>query len=672
MKEKSQLIESILESSRELIAAEHMRLFEDETECDNSLKQIRNTLEQSVRSLAKYTCKKYPPNLENRDIENVEPHIEYVYAESLDVIIEYIFKEDFQHNKDIDLSPNDFKRIRFITRSLIAFSTENTISAPMVMQSSEELIERKSRSLMTAVSKMYKIYNGIMTSSLLHSRYELTALDTIGNLLFLHARIDCGEAEVIEDEFIQEMKQYPYVDIPFDDYKKAAEYKPVLKVVVEEVNHIPVIRWVFKYKDKVFDHQRVYIKNREAYVYRRSTTGKWRRFYGDRKHHVMHSEDPVFEMIIRDVSDPYLKPCLNAIKEYECTNGKGVTILLSYIEDEKIEQFVKMGLIKDIAWFCQSYPRKPLIRHIETAVHSEENESSVYKFLGINKYQLKSIKNHTNQNLFKFVGIMRQIVHGSEALEIANLDNRTSDEIVRITENILSQSQQNVYIISVYIVAADYIRRICNNNEDDGNNFHWHNRYLAYLSKLNQLDEISEYQSYIMYKDFLKMVCFAGLLPHMTIFPKTKQDLEKWHDEINQVYTEMLERSRNKWFETRESDFEKSVKKYKKLEFTKKGEYSVIIPTKPIDLIKEGGALKHCVGSYIENVLDGKTKIVFVRKAEDLDKPFFTIEVDNNNVIQQAHGFCNSNVNTVNGLMDFIENWAKEKNLIISNINKIR
>ena len=82
--------------------------------------------------------------------------------------------------------------------------------------------------------------------------------------------------------------------------------------------------------------------------------------------------------------------------------------------------------------------------------------------------------------------------------------------------------------------------------------------------------------------------------------------------------------------------------------------------------------LKHCVGSYIENVLDGETRIVFIRKAEDLDKPFFTVEVDNNNVIQQAHGFCNSNVNTVNGLMDFIDSWAKEKNLVIGRINQMR
>lgn len=52
-------------------------------------------------------------------------------------------------------------------------------------------------------------------------------------------------------------------------------------------------------------------------------------------------------------------------------------------------------------------------------------------------------------------------------------------------------------------------------------------------------------------------------------------------------------------------------------------------------------ALHHCVGSYTERVADGKCVILFLRKCSDESKPFYTIEVHGQEVVQvRGMGNC--------------------------------
>lgn len=58
------------------------------------------------------------------------------------------------------------------------------------------------------------------------------------------------------------------------------------------------------------------------------------------------------------------------------------------------------------------------------------------------------------------------------------------------------------------------------------------------------------------------------------------------------------------------------------------------------ELIQEGNALSHCVGRYAKDYASGKTNILVIRKAEALDKPFYTMEVRGNKIMQ-TQGFKN-------------------------------
>ena len=46
------------------------------------------------------------------------------------------------------------------------------------------------------------------------------------------------------------------------------------------------------------------------------------------------------------------------------------------------------------------------------------------------------------------------------------------------------------------------------------------------------------------------------------------------------------------------------------------------------ELVEEGDALKHCVGTYAKDHANGKTAIFFVRRAKEPKKSYYTLELD--------------------------------------------
>lgn len=57
------------------------------------------------------------------------------------------------------------------------------------------------------------------------------------------------------------------------------------------------------------------------------------------------------------------------------------------------------------------------------------------------------------------------------------------------------------------------------------------------------------------------------------------------------------------------------------------GEFIIKIPQSGKDLIDEGKNMHHCVGGYIDSIVNGSTYICFVRKKENPDKGYITCQV---------------------------------------------
>ena len=62
-----------------------------------------------------------------------------------------------------------------------------------------------------------------------------------------------------------------------------------------------------------------------------------------------------------------------------------------------------------------------------------------------------------------------------------------------------------------------------------------------------------------------------------------------------------------------------------------------------------------------QSVSNGKEYILFLRKKENQDIPFFTINITPDKEIRQIHGKCNCNVPEI--LMPFINSWIKKFDL---------
>ena len=92
--------------------------------------------------------------------------------------------------------------------------------------------------------------------------------------------------------------------------------------------------------------------------------------------------------------------------------------------------------------------------------------------------------------------------------------------------------------------------------------------------------------------------------------------------------------------EVKFNEFKRALKRVKDLEYTD-GVLSIVAPEAPRDLKAEGQVLNHCVGGFVQPIIDGSTNVVFLRKNKMLGVPFYTIEILNDGTIRQIHCYRN-------------------------------
>lgn len=95
-----------------------------------------------------------------------------------------------------------------------------------------------------------------------------------------------------------------------------------------------------------------------------------------------------------------------------------------------------------------------------------------------------------------------------------------------------------------------------------------------------------------------------------------------------------------KTYELRKTEFDNkrmamNYAKYARAWEFEYGNYVVSIPTCGQDIVTEGERMHHCVGSYVNNVVENKTYICFVRHKDTPDTPYITCQVHTNGEIGQ-------------------------------------
>lgn len=83
--------------------------------------------------------------------------------------------------------------------------------------------------------------------------------------------------------------------------------------------------------------------------------------------------------------------------------------------------------------------------------------------------------------------------------------------------------------------------------------------------------------------------------------------------------------------------------------------FFIRIPATGEEIREEGKKQHHCVGGYVDRVLRNICYIVFIRKKEEPDKPFYTVELSTDLKIRQCRGF--RNCSKTPEVEDFVQKW---------------
>ena len=163
------------------------------------------------------------------------------------------------------------------------------------------------------------------------------------------------------------------------------------------------------------------------------------------------------------------------------------------------------------------------------------------------------------------------------------------------------------------------------------------------------------------WRDYLSMADKLGINTHDEIVYRVKL-LRQRHDEL----VEQLRK--------RERDMEAAAtaRKYRKIagicrlikpkyEYT--GEvYSIVVPSGVRDIMREGDALSHCVGKsdrYWERIEQQEAYILFLRKTAEIDKPYYTLEVEPNGTIRQKRTYFDRQNEDLKDAEKFLKEWQK-------------
>ena len=114
--------------------------------------------------------------------------------------------------------------------------------------------------------------------------------------------------------------------------------------------------------------------------------------------------------------------------------------------------------------------------------------------------------------------------------------------------------------------------------------------------------------------------------------------LEKAPQKVNNFMREYCETK--KTYELRKTEFDNkkmalNYSKHSKAWEFEYGDYRVVIPTTAQDIVTEGQRMHHCVGSYVNRVLENDCYICFVRHKDTPDDCYITCQVYTNGNIGQ-------------------------------------
>lgn len=357
-----------------------------------------------------------------------------------------------------------------------------------------------------------------------------------------------------------------------------------------------------------------------------------------------------------------------------------------------IEQFYKAGY-KYIANYLMSVSAKSDVEHL-FGYKKYSKSASIYELSGMNKYQLKLVdkmfeekKKNPNSPTYIYGGltytprcVIETVRFVAGVKNLSSITDKDSDfyfSMAKRMNNVHSDYHDFLHFVEANNSVYTYYRikngwRCMNKerrikpltpeqNEKDRKN----------LLKLIRLQEKTDKKGldedvFKIFSDTLnlfKQISNANR-PDIDLYAcKDVNELHRYHNMLIEINITDKE-ARDKEEQERLNKLAAKLYDQRKEKFEYADDnFSIVVPKEMNKITKEGVYLHHCVGGYISRVAEGRTNILFLRKNEEIDIPFFTIEVNNHNEVIQIHGLYNRWLGNEPDAVKFVIDWIHEKGI---------
>lgn len=194
----------------------------------------------------------------------------------------------------------------------------------------------------------------------------------------------------------------------------------------------------------------------------------------------------------------------------------------------------------------------------------------------------------------------------------------------------------------------------------------------------HQCPGVTVHQVATQWADYIDMAGRLGKLKEISPFPK---DLYAEHDRLLMIFKErenyakiadkkkMLEKIKQdsekeavgirKRFPRVEKIYQKIEKKY----VYKSGEYEIRVPQSIAEIIEEGKVLEHCIARvdrYYDRITRQESYLMFLRRTENPEMPFYTLEVEPGGTIRQKRTIGDRQGPDLDKALPFLAEWQQE------------
>lgn len=402
-----------------------------------------------------------------------------------------------------------------------------------------------------------------------------------------------------------------------------------------------VFRCFTESSDGIFEDKRVYIADKGKYaVATINPQGEWvtNRSFTNRQ----------FDFHIVNMNDVCKLPYCDYLNTLVGDGTPTVYRVVSAMKNPEIEQLFNMGLLN----IAKHIFKQDQIKSSMKEVFGEPNKKKgVLAKYNLNKKQAEYVNSKFDTSSpysyrYSSISGIARIKTYMHIDNIAALDYETFVKYYNFASNLDWIQRRNLDRIPSD-VRQKVVAKLCNMSDRHSNAVGlFSDTYNAYYS-LNR-DNRPNIDLYAL-KSYEELVRLHNTCVEL-------QEIER--AERRRLYN-MEEAKRHAELEKKMAKLDEERRKFNYSD----ADFTIRLPEKLSEIVNEGSVLRHCVGGYTQNHAQGHTTIMFLRKNSDPTIPFYTIEIRNDNTIQQIHGSCNCWLGNNPEAIPTVMRWLRANNL---------